>query len=172
MTLRRGNRVRLAVLAAIIAAGLMATAAGAVAGVTERVSVSSDGVQGNGISGRFGPSAISADGVTAAFDSEATNLVAGDTNGVVDVFVHDRGTDVTERMSVSSDGVQGNDDSDTASLNGDGTIVAFDSDATNLVSGDSNLADDVFVRDRASGTTERMSVASDGTQPARRLPVS
>ncbi|MDQ3782416.1 MAG: hypothetical protein M3349_05690, partial [Actinomycetota bacterium] len=159
-------RIRLPFLAVVVITGLLATATGAGAspGVTELVSVSTSGVQGNGISGRFGPSAISADGLTAAFDSEASNLVAGDTNGVVDVFAHDRDTNVTERVSVSTAGVQGNDDSDTASVNGDGLVVAFDSDATNLVGDDANLADDVFVRDRAAGTTERVSVASDGTE--------
>ena len=61
-------------------------------------------VQGNGFSGRFGPSAVSADGRTASFDSEATNLVPGDTNVAFDVFVRDRTTGITERVSVSSTG--------------------------------------------------------------------
>jgi len=157
-------RILAAFVAALLVVSLTATVAVAAPGTTERVSVSSAEVQGNGISGRFGPSALSADGLTAAFDSEASNLVSGDTNVVVDVFARDRDTGITERVSVSSSEVQGNDDSDTASVNGDGQIVAFDSDATNLVSPDTNASDDVFVRNRTAGTTERVSMASDGTQ--------
>jgi len=137
-------RILAAFVAALLVVSLTATVAVAAPGTTERVSVSSAEVQGNGISGRFGPSALSADGLTAAFDSEASNLVTGDTNVVVDVFARDRDTGITERVSVSSSEVQGNDDSDTAAVNGDGQIVAFDSDATNLVSPDTNASDDVF----------------------------
>src|SRR5213594_4186234 len=73
---------------------------------TERVSVASGGTsEGNDVS--LG-SALSADGRFVAFDSAATDLVAGDTNGVSDVFVHDRQTGTTERVSVASDGAQGN----------------------------------------------------------------
>src|SRR5438093_4861509 len=72
---------------------------------TERVSVASGGTEGNDAS--LG-SALSADGRFVAFDSAATDLVAGDTNGVSDVFVHDRQTGTTERVSVASGGAQGN----------------------------------------------------------------
>src|SRR5947207_13573526 len=72
---------------------------------TERVSVVSGGTEGNNAS--LG-SALSADGRFVAFDSSATDLVAADTNGVSDVFVHDRQTGTTERVSVASDGAQGN----------------------------------------------------------------
>jgi extracellular elastinolytic metalloproteinase len=130
-----------------------------VTGVTERVSVASDGTQGNGISTTAD---ISGDGRFVAFQSAASNLVPGDTNGATDVFVHDRLTGVTERVSVASDGTQGNANTSEASLSADGRYVAFQSAASNLVPGDTNGATDVFVHDRLTGVTERVSVASDG----------
>jgi len=131
------------------------------AGTTTRVSVASNGTQGNDFSG---DSSISATGHFVAFDSPATNLVSGDTNGVPDVFVHDRQTDQTTRVSVASDGTQGNGDSHFPSISPTGRYVAFDSFASNLVSGDTNLATDIFVHDRQTGQTTLVSVASDGTQ--------
>jgi len=120
-------------------------------GTTERVSLTSLGAQGNGNS--FRP-AISADGRYVAFDSEASNLVSGDTNTTTDIFVRDRQSGTTERVSVDSLGAQGIGYSPYASISADGRYVAFDSDASSLVSGDTNVATDVFVRDRQSGTTE------------------
>src|SRR5207249_2543647 len=130
-------------------------------GITERVSVASDGTQGNNASSY---PALSADGRLVAFQSDATNLVAGDTNGATDVFVHDRQTGTTERVSVSSGGTEGNGFSAAPALSADGRFVAFHNTATNLVAGDTNGKTDVFVHDRQTGTTERVSVASDGTQ--------
>jgi Tol biopolymer transport system component len=127
----------------------------------ERVSVASDGSQANGTS--EAPS-ISSDGGIVAFLSEATNLVADDTNGVADVFVHDLDAGTTARVSVASDGTQADDESFTLSLSSNGQFVAFGSYATNLVAGDTNGVIDIFVYDRDTGTTERVSVASDGTQ--------
>jgi Tol biopolymer transport system component len=128
---------------------------------TERVSVSSGGTQGNGNS--YNPS-ISVDGRYVAFNSKASNLVGGDTNGNWDIFVHDRVTDSTERVSVSSDGTQGNGNSYNPSISVDGRYMAFESLASNLVSGDTNGASDIFVHDRVANSTERVSVSSDGTQ--------
>src|SRR5205814_1949170 len=128
---------------------------------SERVSVASDGTESNAASLGSG---LSADGRLVAFQSAATNLVAGDTNGTTDVFVHDRQTDTTARVSVASDGTQGNGASAGVGLSADGRFVAFHSAATNLVAGDTNGATDVFVHDRQTGTTERVSVDSDGTQ--------
>ena len=136
-------------------------------GTTERVSVASDGTEGNASSGLIGfaaPPALSADGRFVAFRSAATNLVAGDTNGATDVFVHDRQGGTTERVSVASDGTESNAASLSSALSEDGRFVAFHSAATNLVAGDTNGATDVFVHDRQTGTTERVSVASDETQ--------
>ena len=131
-------------------------------GRTTRVSIDSHGAQGKGAS--FVPS-ISANGRFVAFSSVANNLVAGDTNTVSDVFVRDRKTGRTRRVSVDSHGAQGNGDSTfTLSISADGRFVAFYSDAANLVAGDGNAAGDVFVRDRKTGKTRRVSVASHGTQ--------
>jgi hypothetical protein len=113
-------------------------------GQTTRVSVASAGTQGNGSS--HAP-ALSADGRFVAFNSDATNLVSGDTNNAADVLVHDRQTGQTTRASVASAGTQGNGDSGTPALSADGHFVAFDSSATNLVSGDTNNAADTFVAD-------------------------
>jgi Tol biopolymer transport system component len=130
-------------------------------GVTERVSVSSAGVQGNNWSAV--PS-ISADGRYVAFESWASNLVPGDLNAFGDVLVHDRQTGVTERVSVDSSGAEGNDRSWFPSISADGRYVAFESSANNLVPGDTNGAPDVFVHDRQTGVTERVSVDSSGLQ--------
>jgi Tol biopolymer transport system component len=134
---------------------------------TERVSVDSTGSQGNNTTSAIWNSyrpAISADGRFVAFPSDATNLVPGDTNGRLDVFVHDRQTRTTERVSMDSAGNPGNRDSIQPSISADGRFVAFGSDATNLVSGDTNWWADVFVHDRQTRTTERVSVDSAGTQ--------
>ena len=113
-------------------------------GTTTRVSVANDGSQGNGMSSL---ASISGDGRYVAFYSGATNLVAGDTNGVWDVFVRDTQAGATTLVSVASDGTQGNDGSSTPSISSDGRYVVFISYATNLVAGDTNATRDVFVRD-------------------------
>ena len=130
-------------------------------GVTSRVSVGSSGNEGNGDS--YEPS-ISGDGRFVAFQSYASNLVSGDTNSRQDIFVHDRQTDTTSRVSVGSSGIQGNSDSEHPSISGDGRFVTFQSHASNLVSGDTNGTDDIFVHDLQTGTTSRVSVDSSGGQ--------
>jgi len=112
-----------------------------------------------------GPSyypSISADGRYIAYESGASNLVAADTDYKRDVFVYDRVSRVTERVSVSSAGVQGNRDSGRPSISADGHFVAFASSASNLAPGDSGLASDIFVRDRWTNSTELVSVSSAG----------
>mgnify|MGYP003323742185 CR=1 FL=1 len=123
------------------ALALLVLSAPTLAQETERVSVDSTGVEGN--NGSSVPS-ISGDGRYVAFMSDADNLVPGDTNGTSDIFVHDRLTMETTRVSVDSAGVEGNSDSYDSSISGDGRYVAFTSKATNLVPGDTNRADDVF----------------------------
>jgi Tol biopolymer transport system component len=130
-------------------------------GTTRRVSVSSAGNEGNANSYA---SSISADGRFVAFDSEASNLVGGDLNAATDVFVRDRETSKTKRVSVSSVGTEGNDGSDHPSISADGRLVAFESGASNLVGGDLNAVYDVFVHDRATGKTKRVSVSTEGTE--------
>ena len=107
---------------------------------------------------------LSGDGRYVAFNSGATNLVPGDTNGYWDVFVHDRETGTTTRVSVATDGIQANDESSGLHMSYDGRYVVFSSDATNLVPGDTNEGRDIFVHDRETETTTRVSVATDGIQ--------
>jgi archaellum component FlaF (FlaF/FlaG flagellin family) len=130
-------------------------------GQTTRVSVSSTGQQANARS-EFG--SISADGRYVTFTSGASNLVPGDTNRWSDVFVHDRQTGQTTRVSVSSTGQQANDESRLPEISADGRYIAFQSRASNLVPGDTNGWSDVFVHDRQTGQTTRVSVSSTGQQ--------
>lgn len=132
-----------------------------VAGTTARVSVASDGTEANHRS--FGP-AISGDGRYITYYSEASNLVSGDTNGRPDVFIYDQAAGTTDRLSVASDGTQGDGLSINAEISADGRYVVYASKASNLVPGDTNNWNDVFVRDRSSNTTTRVSVSSDGIQ--------
>ncbi len=113
-------------------------------GATTRVSIASDGTQGN--FGSSGPS-ISTDGQYVAFHSYASNLVSGDTNARKDIFLHVTQAGQTSRVSVASDGTQGNAGSGDPFISADGRYVAFDSYASNLVSGDTNGTQDVFVHD-------------------------
>jgi Tol biopolymer transport system component len=106
-----------------------------VAQVTRRVSVGPGGQQANGGSRK---PAISADGRFVAFESSASNLVAGDTNGHIDVFVRDRVAQVTRRVSVGPGGQQANGSSRDPAISADGRFVAFRSLASNLVAGDPN----------------------------------
>ncbi|MCE9595850.1 MAG: hypothetical protein K8S98_16805 [Planctomycetes bacterium] len=128
-------------------------------GVTTRVSVDGSGTEANGAS--YAPS-ISADGRYVAFESFASNLVAGDANGARDIFVHDRQLGTTTRVSLGSGGAEANGESVFAALSADGRFVAFESFATNLVAGDVNGKKDVFVHDRQTATTVRVSVTSSG----------
>lgn len=128
----------------------------------ELVSGGIGGTQGNAAAGYF--FATSYDGNVLAFDSDASNLVTGDTNGVTDVFVRDLNAGTTTRVSVSSAGLQGNGFSNRPSISSDGRYVAFTSNANNLVAGDTNALEDVFVHDRTSGTTTRVSVTNAGAQ--------
>lgn len=107
---------------------------------------------------------ISADGRYIAFDSTAYTLVSGDTNFTSDVFVHDRQTGQTTRVSIASDSSQGNGGSGKPSISNDGRYVAFTSLSSNLVPNDTNGYADIFVHDRQTGQTTRVSVASDGSQ--------
>jgi len=113
-------------------------------------------------------SSISADGNVVAFRSFASDLVPGDTNGMPDVFVRDRRRGVTERVNVSSGGVQTNRVTFRGVLSSDGRFVGFRSRANNLVGGDTNGALDVFVHDRRTQKTTRISVASNGAEASPR----
>ena len=130
-------------------------------GLTEWLSVGVHGAQPNNQSwNNGGPRAISADGRYVVFSSDATNLVAGDTNGATDIFLRDRQAGTTERVSVDSNGVQGNGPAGNAAISADGRYVMFTSDANNLAPGDTNGVGDIFIRDRQTGKTERINVDS------------
>ena len=130
---------------------------------TTLVSVSSAGVQANRASA--GDAQLSANGRWVVFVSGATNLVPHDTNGQDDVFVRDRQTGTTQRVSVSSTGAQGAARaSGAATISADGRWVAFDSEASNLVPHDTDKASDAFIHDRQTGTTRRVSLSSRGQQ--------
>ncbi|WP_165360784.1 PD40 domain-containing protein [Candidatus Chloroploca sp. Khr17] len=131
-------------------------------GATARVSVASDGTQANESSYE---AQISGDGRYVAFISFATNLVSNDTNDLHDVFVHDRQTGATTRVSVASDGTQANVACGSPAISGDGRYIAFTAYGDgNLVPEDTNESSDVFVHDRLTGATTRVSVQADGSQ--------
>ncbi len=129
--------------------------------ITERISVDSTGAEADG--GSYSP-AISADGRFVTYYSQASNLVPGDSNGVYDAFLFDRVTRVTSRVSVDSSGVESNERTFYSTLPADGRFVVFQSLASNLVAGDTNGQMDVFLHDRTSGATRRLSVNAAGVQ--------
>lgn len=130
-------------------------------GETTRVSVTSDGVEGDLASLE---AAISADGRFVAFWSNAGNLVPEDENTFRDAFVHDRETGETVRVSVASDGTESNEDTYNVAISGDGQTVAFWSRASNLVEGDTNGMEDIFIHDLTTRTTTRVNVSADGQE--------
>jgi Tol biopolymer transport system component len=142
---------------------------------TQRVSVSATGEQGNGLSS--GPF-VSADGRYAAFSSDASNLVEGDTNAKGDVFVRDLRRGTVERVSVSTGGAQGDAASSVRGISRDGRYVLFASSARTLVPWDTPPADawaeDVYLHDRRTRATRRVSAGFDGgsayTSTARLTP--
>lgn len=146
-------------MAAMTLMGVMATTSAAAEEETTR-SAEGSGDQANGES--FSPS-ISRHGRFVAFDSEASNLVVNDTNRSRDVFVHNRKTDTTERVSINSSGNQANNQSWGPSVSFRGRLVAFGSWAANLVANDTGYAD-VFVHNRRTETTRRVSVDGAGDQ--------
>jgi flagellin-like hook-associated protein FlgL len=139
-----------------------------VTGVTTRISTDSAGNQATGGGGSY-VYAISADGRYVAFNSRASNLVAGDTNGLTDAFIKDTVTGVTTRISTDSAGNQGTGGSFffsaiVSGISADGRYVAFISDNTNLVAGDTNGQIDSFIKDTVTGVTTRVSTDSGGNQ--------
>jgi hypothetical protein len=130
--------------------------------VTTVVSVNSDGIPAN-MSNTCSIS-ISGDGRYVAFESGATNLIETDNGDFTHIYLHDRQTGETIRASVSSTGVPSNDRNMQPYLTVNSRYLVFESDATNLVSNDTNGQQDVFVRDLVLGTTQRVSIGTDGTQ--------
>jgi Tol biopolymer transport system component len=137
-------------------------------GITERVNVSSEGDQGIGTADTGGI-ALSLDGRFVAFTTNAANLVPGDGNGSRDVFVHDRRDHSTRRISVRSDGSEGDGQSYAPAICADGRHIAFASFAA-LVPDDTNGLADGYLRDLQTGETIRLSVSTDGVQGNRGSP--
>ena len=132
-----------------------------VTAVTRRLSLAGNGQQTESPS--FG-AAVSADGSALAFESFSSRLVPGDTNGALDVFVAELPTGTISRISLATDGGQGNERSYSPSISADGRMVAFSSFADNLVPDDTNGLLDVFLRRLDQQTTTRLSVGHGGAQ--------
>jgi hypothetical protein len=155
--------------------------------ITELVSVANDGSQGSGTNGfsistlagmvRTGPGiALSGDGQIVAFastsafdpiDTATCTFAGGTTGSCVDIYLRDRTAHTTSLVSVASDGTPGNNHSDDPQMSTNGRYVIFGSLASNLVAGDNNGVEDVFVRDRVAGTTTRVSLSSASSQLSR-----
>lgn len=137
-------------------------------GSVVRVSTGLSGFEANGDSDA---PALSSDGRYIAFRSEASNLVAGDTNGLADIFVVDMQAHTTVRANTNNGGAQTQSlpnyhpgDSDAPAISADGRYVAFQSYAANLVDDDANGFADIFVKDLTSGKTTRVSTATGGAE--------
>ena len=114
---------------------------------------------------------ISTNGRYALFESDASDLLPGDTNGVSDIFVRDLQTGSNILVSVATDGGWANGASTDPVMTPDGRYVAFVSAATNLVAGDTNGIPDLFVRDLVSGTTAWVTAGATGTNVIAATPV-
>jgi len=145
--------------ACVVVGGFLFFGGAALPQQTTRVSVDSGGSESDGQSAG---ARISANGRFVVFQSAADNLVPNDTNGVVDVFVHDRVTGATERVSVDSNGGQADNYSDFGSISSNGRYVAFESQASNLFKGGKTLYMQVYVHDLVTGVTELISLNENG----------
>jgi Tol biopolymer transport system component len=130
-------------------------------GEVVRLSTSSEGVEGNDWS--MYPS-VSANARLAVFQSDASNLVPGDTNGSTDIFLKNLDTQAVMLVSTSAAGAQGDSYSAGPSISADGTLVAFWSAAVNLVPGDTNGVSDLFVKNVVTGGITRVSTSASGEQ--------
>jgi len=129
---------------------------------TKRISFGFDGSQASGPSSSR--ASISYDGRYVTFQSDASNLAENDFNNATDVFMYDNVTQTISRISISSEGVASNSTSLAPAISGDGRLVVFRSFASNLVPDDSNNQFDIFLHDRQTSQTTRISMASDGSQ--------
>jgi Tol biopolymer transport system component len=125
------------------------------------VSTDSAGTQANG---NCSSAVISADGLNVAFRSYASNLVPGGNNGYWHVFIKHLTSGITTLVSSNSVGNQGDGPSAVGGISADGRYVAFFSSGDNLVSGDTNGTQDIFVKDLATGITTRANTSSSGAQ--------
>ena len=157
------------VATAAAAAHLAFVPGAAVGGTTEVISLDAAtqwaaGGELSGWGGDPGGRNVSADGRYVAFASFSSTFGPTDGNGRSDVYLRDRLNHVTKRISVGAGGKWSNGNSIHPTITPDGRFVAFESDASTLVAGDTNRETDVFVRDRRTGRTERVSISTNGTQ--------
>jgi Tol biopolymer transport system component len=158
---RRMKRLALSLGVAALALVVVAPAVGAADAKTKRVSIKSGGGQ---VNGQSDDASISANGRYIAFSSGASDLVGNDTNSTTDIFVHDRVTKKTRRVSRRSNGAQGNGPSHSPSISANGRYVAFVSSASSLVGNDTNGHVDIFVHDRNTKKTRLVSKRTNGAQ--------
>lgn len=126
--------------------------------------VSTDALGNQTGSGWFDQPTISADGAKVAFSSGSAALVAGDHNGVSDIFVKNLTTGAVVRVNTDAQGNEANAGALGAVFSPDGTKVAFYSDASNLVTGDTNQRADIFVKDLFTGAIIRVTTDAQGNQ--------
>ena len=129
-------------------------------GVTELINV---GVGGADPDSSAGAPSVSADGRFVVYTSNASNLVPGDVNGKQDIFLHDRQTGATDLISISTLGVQANSECWDPAVSADGRYVVFNTIASSLVAGDTNIYPDIFLRDRVTGQTTKITQSHDGS---------
>lgn len=132
-----------------------------VSGQTYRVNVASDGSESNGLS--IHP-AIASQSRIIAFESSATNLVTNDNNNRSDIFIHELDSAVTERVSISTLGVESDQHSRSPAISQDGRYVVFENSSDVLVTGDTNNSQDIFMRDRQTNETVLVSLDDAGIQ--------
>lgn len=130
-------------------------------GAVIRISTGDGGLEGNNLSGS---PVFSPDGTKIAFTSDSSNLVTGDTNGARDIFLKDLTTGTVTLISTDNSGAQANGNSDAVVFSPDGTKVLFSSSASNLVSGDANGTNDIFLKDLITGDVSRISTNSAGVE--------
>ncbi|MBE9638796.1 PD40 domain-containing protein [Salipiger mangrovisoli] len=128
------------------------------------VSLISSSAEGEGANGSSADSSFSPDGATVAFFSRGDNLIEDDGNGVGDVFIKDFATGTVTRVSVASDGTEGNGESSGGAFSADGTKLLFASRATNLVAHDGNGSQDLFIKDLITGAVEMVTTDNSGNQ--------
>jgi Tol biopolymer transport system component len=132
---------------------------------TGAVTLISKNAAGDPANQATGQPVFSPDGTRIAYSSNASNLVAGDLNGMADIFIYDIATQATQLVSLSALGVSGNGGSYMPRFSPDGTKIVFHSYSTNWAANDANAGADLFVKDLITGEVTRVSSLPDGSAP-------
>ncbi len=160
----RANGFLLTVTLLAVSCLILGGATGVLAAAGDILRVNTDSAGTQAVGGDSFIPYLNPDGRYVVFDSDATNLVQNDTNGLPDVFRKDTSTGAAVRCSTDSSDAQGNGASLQPAINQDGRYIVFESDATNLVANDTNGVRDIFRKDLLSGETLRCSTDAAGTQ--------